>query len=231
MSKDVIIALDFQTKDEVLNFLKPFNESIYVKVGMELFYSEGPSIVREIKEMGHKIFLDLKFHDIPNTVAGATRSILKLDVDIANLHASGTKKMMEMANEEIKKHNSNMIMIAVTQLTSTDEETMHKDLLIEKSLEETVLHYAKNAKEAGLKGIVCSALEVPTIKKHLGEDFITVTPGIRLKSNDVADQKRVVTPKDAKELGSDYIVVGRPITKAENPYEAYKMIKKEFLGE
>lgn len=187
MSKDVIIALDFQTKDEVLNFLKPFNESIYVKVGMELFYSEGPSIVREIKEMGHKIFLDLKFHDIPNTVAGATRSILKLDVDIANLHASGTKKMMEMANEEIKKHNSNMIMIAVTQLTSTDEETMHKDLLIEKSLEETVLHYAKNAKEAGLKGIVCSALEVPTIKKHLGEDFITVTPGIRLKSNDVAD--------------------------------------------
>lgn len=230
MNKDVIIALDFQTKEEVINFLKPFTESAFVKVGMELFYSEGPEIVREIKRMGHKIFLDLKFHDIPNTVAGATRSIMKLDVDIANVHASGTKKMMEAAANEIKKSESKMLMIAVTQLTSTDEETMKKDLLINDILENTVLHYAKNAKESGMNGIVCSALEVPAVKKALGEDFICVTPGIRKKDNSVGDQARVVTPEDARKLGSDFIVVGRPITKSENPFEAYKEFRAEFLG-
>lgn len=230
MKKDVIIALDFQTKEEVINFLKPFKESSFVKVGMELFYSEGPEIVKEIKNMGHKIFLDLKFHDIPNTVAGATRSIIKLDVDMANLHASGTKKMMMAASSEIKNTDSKMMMIAVTQLTSTNEETMHEDLLITESLENTVLHYAKNAKKSGLNGVVCSALEVPAIKKALGEDFICVTPGIRKKDNASGDQARVVTPEDARKLGSDFIVVGRPITKAKNPFEAYKEFRKDFLG-
>ena len=231
MGKDVIIALDFQTEEEVVHFLKEFKESVYVKVGMELFYSEGPQIVKKIKDMGHKVFLDLKLHDIPNTVLGATKSIIKLDVDMTNLHAGGGKKMMKSAADVIEERASDLIMIAVTQLTSTDEETMRKDLLIEKSLNETVLHYAKNAKEAGMRGIVCSALEVPIIKKNLGEDFITVTPGIRLEKNEAFDQARVVTPKMARELGSDYIVVGRPITKNENPYEAYKEIKKDFMGD
>lgn len=231
MGKDVIIALDFQTEEEVVHFLKEFKESVYVKVGMELFYSEGPQIVKKIKDMGHKVFLDLKLHDIPNTVLGATKSIMKLDVDMTNLHAGGGKKMMKSAADVIEERASDLIMIAVTQLTSTDEETMRKDLLIEKSLNETVLHYAKNAKEAGMRGIVCSALEVPIIKKNLGEDFITVTPGIRLEKNEAFDQARVVTPKMARELGSDYIVVGRPITKNENPYEAYKEIKKDFMGD
>lgn len=230
MGKDVIIALDFQTKEEVIKFLEPFKESVYVKIGMELFYSEGPSIVREIKKLGHKIFLDLKLHDIPNTVKGALKSIMKMDVDMTNLHASGTKKMMEMAQSVIDEEKSNTILIAVTQLTSTDEESMKNDLLIDKTMEETVLHYAKNAKESHLKGVVCSALEVPTIKKHLGNDFLCITPGIRKADNQKGDQKRVVTPKMAKELGSDYIVVGRPITKAMNPYEEYKVFKEEFVG-
>lgn len=230
MGKDVIIALDFQTKEEVIKFLEPFKESVYVKIGMELFYSEGPSIVREIKKLGHKIFLDLKLHDIPNTVKGALKSIMKMDVDMTNLHASGTKKMMEMAQSVIDEEKRNTILIAVTQLTSTDEESMKNDLLIDKTMEETVLHYAKNAKESHLKGVVCSALEVPTIKKHLGNDFLCITPGIRKADNQKGDQKRVVTPKMAKELGSDYIVVGRPITKAMNPYEEYKVFKEEFVG-
>lgn len=228
--KDVIVALDFKNKEEALNFLNNFEESIYVKIGMELFYSEGPEIVREIKEMGHKIFLDLKFHDIPNTVAGAMRSCLSLGVDMINLHASGGSQMMTAAMEEAKKADKMPLVIAVTVLTSMDEKTMKEELHVESSVEEAVLSYAKLTKKSGLQGIVCSALEVKKIKEVMGKDFLTVTPGIRPLESTAGDQSRVVTPAMARELGSDYIVVGRPITKAENPREAYEKIKNEFLG-
>lgn len=228
--KDVIVALDFKNKEEALKFLKNFEESIYVKIGMELFYSEGPEIVREIKEMGHKIFLDLKFHDIPNTVAGAMRSCLSLGVDMINLHASGGSQMMIGAMEEAKKADKMPLVIAVTVLTSMDEKTMKEELHVESSVEEAVLSYAKLTKKSGLQGIVCSALEVKKIKEVMGKDFLTVTPGIRPLESTAGDQSRVVTPAMARELGSDYIVVGRPITKAENPKEAYEKIKNEFLG-
>ena len=228
--KDVIVALDFKNKEEALKFLKNFEESIYVKIGMELFYSEGPEIVREIKEMGHKIFLDLKFHDIPNTVAGAMRSCLSLGVDMINLHASGGSQMMIGAMEEAKKADKMPLVIAVTVLTSMDEKTMKDELHVESSVEEAVLSYAKLTKKSGLQGIVCSALEVKKIKEVMGKDFLTVTPGIRPLESTAGDQSRVVTPAMARELGSDYIVVGRPITKAENPKEAYEKIKNEFLG-
>lgn len=232
MAKDVIIALDFPSGDVALDFLKNFEgQEVYVKVGMELFYKEGPSIIKEIKKLGHKIFLDLKIHDIPNTCKGATNSLISLDVDMINYHIAGGKKMLSGATEIIHNEKKDIISLGVTMLTSTDEELMHKELKIDenKSLDEIVLSYAKLAKEANLSGIVCSALEVPKIKEHLGEDFLTVTPGIRkIKGGD--DQKRVVTPKEARELGSDYIVVGRPITKAENPLKEYKEIKKDFLG-
>lgn len=231
MERDVIIALDFPGEKETLEFLDKFSEELYVKVGMELFYSAGPEIIKKIREKGHRIFLDLKFHDIPNTVRGAVRSSVKHGADMMNLHAGGGIKMMEEAAEEAKKSGKEIILIAVTQLTSTSEETMNNDLLIDRPLKETVIHYAENAKKAGLSGVVCSALEVPGIKEKLGDEFITVTPGIRPKSSDAGDQKRIVTPEEARKLGSDFIVVGRPITSAEDPVKTYREIRKEFLGE
>lgn len=232
MAKDVIIALDFPSGEIALDFLKNFkDEKVYVKVGMELFYKEGPSIINEIKKLGHKIFLDLKIHDIPNTCKGATNSIISLDVDMINFHIAGGKKMLMEASDIVNREKPDMITLGVTMLTSTDEEVMHNELKIdrEKSLNEVVLDYANLAKDANLSGIVCSALEVPKIKENLGEKFITVTPGIR-KVKGTDDQKRVVTPSEARDLGSDYIVVGRPITKAEDPLKEYKEIKRDFLG-
>lgn len=232
MAKDVIIALDFPSGEIALDFLKNFkDEKVYVKVGMELFYKEGPSIIKEIKRLGHKIFLDLKIHDIPNTCKGATNSLISLDVDMINYHIAGGKKMLSEASDIVNREKPEMITLGVTMLTSTDEEVMHNELKIDrkKSLNEVVLDYANLAKDANLSGIVCSALEVPKIKENIGDDFITVTPGIR-KVKGTDDQKRVVTPSEARDLGSDYIVVGRPITKAEDPLKEYKEIKRDFLG-
>lgn len=232
MSKDVIIACDFSGKKEVMEFLDLFTEEKpYVKIGMELFYGAGPEIVREIKKRGHKIFLDLKLHDIPNTVKKSMAVLSSLDVDMCNLHASGTIAMMEAALEGLTRPNGTRpLLIAVTQLTSTDEERMHKDLLIPNPIDEVVMHYAKNAMTAGLDGVVCSPLEAGKVKGVCGEKFLTVTPGVRFADGDVGDQKRVTTPEKAKELGSDYIVVGRPITAAEDPVAAYRRCVKEFLG-
>ena len=232
-AKDVMVALDFPSAEQALAFTAQFDEPIFVKIGMELFYAAGPSIVETIKRQGHKVFLDLKFHDIPNTVAGATKSCLNLGADVMNLHAGGGSKMMQAAAEEIKKSaaETKPLLIAVTQLTSTSADTLRQELLITEPMEDIVLSYAQNAKNSGLDGVVCSALEVRRIKDTLGEDFITVTPGIRPADAEVGDQARVVTPQMARELGSDYIVVGRPITKASNPVAAYRQIKKDFLGE
>lgn len=230
MEKDVIIALDFKSSKDCESFLDKFSYPLYVKVGMELFYKEGPEIIKNIRKREHKIFLDLKFHDIPNTVKGAVRSCLDLDVDMMNLHGGGGVVMMEEAANEVKNSKKDVKLIAVTMLTSTSQEVMEKDLLIKEDLKDTVLHYASNAKKAGLSGIVCSALEVPFIKENLGKDFITVTPGIRPLDGDRGDQKRIVTPEDARKLGSDYIVVGRPITAAQDPVAAYEKIRKDFLG-
>jgi len=230
--KDVIIALDFKNRKEVMGFLDLFKEPVYVKVGMELFYAEGPNIVREIKALGHKVFLDLKFHDIPNTVQGAVRSAASLDVDMMNLHATGGSEMMRSAMEALESINGkkNPLLIAVTVLTSMDEEALKKELHVDLPLEDTVLSLASLTRESGLQGVVCSALEVPRLKEKLGEDFLTITPGIRPLESASGDQKRVVTPSMARDLGSDYIVVGRPITKAEHPYEAYLKIRNEFMG-
>ena len=232
MAKDVIVALDFDSKEKTMDFLDKFNEEIFVKVGMELFYKEGPEIVRELKKRGHKIFLDLKLHDIPNTVKNATKSLMNLETDMINYHIAGGEEMLSESVIEAKKINKNIITLGITMLTSTSDEMMHESILIKDdlSVEDTVLSYAKTGKKSGLSGVVCSALEVPVIKKELGEDFITVTPGIRLKGSNTDDQKRVVTPSDARSLGSDYIVVGRPITKSDNPVESYHEIKKMFLG-
>lgn len=234
MSKDVIIACDFSSKAELLTFLDKFsNESAkpFLKVGMELFYAEGPEIVREIKRRGHKIFLDLKLHDIPNTVKKAMAVLSALDVDIVNLHAAGTISMMEAALEGLTRPDGTRpLLIAVTQLTSTSEERMKNDLLIDRALDEVVLHYAANAKAAGLDGVVCSPLEAGKVKSVCGDAFLTVTPGVRFADGNVGDQVRVTTPSKAKELGSDYIVVGRPITEAADPVTAYKKCIAEFLG-
>ena len=231
MGKDVIIACDFSSADKVFEFLSKFKEEKpFVKIGMELFYAEGPQIVKKIKEMGHKIFLDLKLCDIPNTVKKSMAVLSKLDVDMTNLHASGTIPMMEAAIEGLTKEDGTRpILIAVTQLTSTDEEHMRKDLLIEKPIDEVVMHYAENAKKAGLDGVVCSPLEAEKVHNKCGEKFITVTPGVRFKDGDMGDQKRVMTPEDAKKIGSDYIVVGRPITGADDPVEAYRRCVREFV--
>ena len=229
MGKDVIIACDFSSKEETLKFLDLFEDKLFVKIGMELFYSEGPDIVREIKKRGHKIFLDLKLCDIPNTVEKAMRALSNLDIDMCNVHAFGTKAMMEGAIKGLTKEDGTRpILIAVTQLTSTSEERMQDELLINKPIDEVVMHYALNAKEAGLDGVVCSPLEAGKVKNTCGNEFLTVTPGVRFESGDIGDQVRVTTPAKAKELGSDYIVVGRPITKAENPIAAYKRCKEEF---
>ena len=232
MGKAVIIACDFKDKEETLNFLNKFeDEKLYLKIGMELFYSEGPEIVREIKKKGHKIFLDLKLHDIPNTVEKAMKSLANLDVDMTNVHASGTIKMMEAGLRGLTKEDGTRpILIAVTQLTSTSQEAMENDLLIKENIEDVVMHYAENAKKAGLNGVVCSPLEVQAVKNRCGKEFLTITPGIRFSTDSKDDQSRITTPAKAKELGSDYIVVGRPITKAENPVEAYRKCVEDFCN-
>jgi orotidine-5'-phosphate decarboxylase len=232
MGKDVIIACDFASAEETLAFLDKFTEEKpYVKIGMELYYAEGPQIVKKIKERGHKIFLDLKLHDIPNTVKKAMKVLSGLDVDMCNLHAAGTAAMMEAALEGLTREDGmRPLLIAVTQLTSTDQERMEKDLLIEKPLEEVVDHYAANAKKAGLDGVVCSPLEAARVHELCGEGFLTVTPGVRFADGDAGDQVRVTTPQRAKEIGSDYIVVGRPITQAEDPVAAYRRCVSEFVG-
>ena len=232
MGKDVIIACDFNSKEETLAFLDKFSgRKPYVKIGMELFYAAGPDIVREIKARGHKIFLDLKLHDIPNTVKKAMAVLSGLDVDMCNLHAAGTVRMMEGALEGLTRPDgSRPLLIAVTQLTSSDEETMKKDLWIDRPLAEVVMHYAENAKAAGLDGVVCSPLEAEKVHTACGKDFITVTPGVRFADGDVGDQKRVMTPAEANRIGSDYIVVGRPITQAPDPVAAYERCVREFVG-
>ena len=232
MGKAVIIACDFKNKADTLKFLDKFkDEKLFLKIGMELFYSEGPDIVREIKKRGHKIFLDLKLHDIPNTVEKAMKSLANLDVDMTNVHAAGTKDMMSAGLRGLTKDDGTRpLLIAVTQLTSTSQERLEQDLLIKEPIEDVVMHYAEHTKEAGLDGVVCSPLEVQAVKAKCGKDFITVTPGIRFAAKDAGDQVRITTPAKAKELGSDYIVVGRPITQAENPVEAYKICVKDFVG-
>ena len=231
MGKDVIVACDFNTAEETLRFLDNFiEEKPYVKIGMELFYAEGPDIVREIKRRRHKIFLDLKLHDIPNTVKKAMAVLSRLDVDMCNLHAAGTVAMMEAAIEGLTRPDGTRpLLIAVTQLTSTDQERMERDLLINEPLEKVVMHYASNAKAAGLDGVVCSPLESPAVHETCGKEFLTVTPGVRFADGDNGDQVRVTTPEKAKELGSDYIVVGRPITQAQDPVAAYRRCIKEFV--
>ncbi len=230
MGKDVIIACDFSSKEKVFEFLDKFQgRKPFVKIGMELFYAEGPEIVREIKKRGHKIFLDLKLHDIPNTVKKSMSVLSRLDVDMTNLHASGTINMMTAAIEGLTREDGTRpILIAVTQLTSTDQESMQNDLLINEPIDKVVMHYASNAKKAGLDGVVCSPLEAEKVHSTCGNDFITVTPGVRFADGDIGDQKRVMTPAEAKKIGSDYIVVGRPITAAEDPVQAYERCVREF---
>lgn len=232
MGKDVIIACDFASADDTFKFLDKFTEEKpFVKIGMELFYAEGPSIVREIKRRGHKIFLDLKLHDIPNTVKKSMAVLSKLDVDMTNLHAAGTIDMMKAALEGLTREDGTRpILIAVTQLTSTSEERMQKELLINASINDTIVKYAQNAKIAGLDGVVCSPLEAGMVKQACSNDFITVTPGVRFADGEVGDQVRVTTPEKAREIGSDYIVVGRPITQADDPVAAYRRCCKEFIG-
>ena len=231
MGKDVIIACDFASKEDVFAFLDLFTEEKpYVKIGMELYYAEGPAIVREIKARGHKIFLDLKLHDIPNTVKKSMSVLSRLDVDMCNLHAAGTRAMMEAAIEGLTRPDGTRpLLIAVTQLTSTDGERMKNELLIDHPIEEVVLHYAKNAAAAGLDGVVCSPLEAAGVHEVCGAGFCTVTPGIRFADGEKGDQVRVTTPARAKEIGSDYIVVGRPITAAADPVEAYRRCVREFV--
>ena len=232
MGKDVIIALDFDSKEKTLAFLDQFTgKKPFVKIGMELFYAEGPSIVREIKARGHKIFLDLKLHDIPNTVKKAMAVLSGLDVDMTNLHAAGTVRMMQGALEGLTRPDGTRpLLIAVTQLTSTDQESMENDLLIREPIADVVMHYASNAAKAGLDGVVCSPLEAGLVHDKCGKNFLTVTPGVRFADGDVGDQKRVMTPAAAKEIGSDYIVVGRPITAAADPVAAYERCVAEFVG-
>ncbi len=231
MGKDVIIACDFSSAEKTFEFLNKFKDrKPFVKIGMELYYSEGPSIVKKIKERGHKIFLDLKLHDIPNTVKKAMAVLSSLDVDICNIHASGTIRMMQAALEGLTREDGTRpLLIAVTQLTSTDQESMEKDLLIKEPIDNVVMHYAHNAKLAGLDGVVCSPLEAEKVHHLCGNDFLTVTPGVRFADGDIGDQKRVMTPSAAKEIGSDYIVVGRPITGADDPVAAYERCLKEFI--
>ena len=232
MGRDVIIACDFDSAEKTFAFLDKFEggKKPFVKIGMELYYAEGPSIVREIKKRGHKIFLDLKLHDIPNTVKKGMAVLSRLDVDMTNLHASGTKNMMKAAIEGLTREDgSRPMLIAVTQLTSTDQESMENDLLIKAPIDQVVMHYASCAKEAGLDGVVCSPLEAGKVHERCGENFVTVTPGVRFADGDMGDQKRVMTPAEAKRIGSDYIVVGRPITAADDPVAAYERCCREFI--
>ena len=231
MGKDVIIACDFDSAEKTFAFLDKFEgKKPFVKIGMELYYAEGPSIVKEIKKRGHKIFLDLKLHDIPNTVKKAMAVLSRLDVDMTNLHAGGTKRMMSAALEGLTRPDGTRpILIAVTQLTSTDQESMENDLLIKAPVDEVVMHYASCARDAGLDGVVCSPLEAGKVHDRCGKSFVTVTPGVRFADGDIGDQKRVMTPAEAKKIGSDYIVVGRPITAAEDPVAAYERCVAEFI--
>ena len=231
MGKDVIVACDFSSAEQVFSFLDQFQDiKPFVKIGMELYYAEGPAIVRAIKARGHKIFLDLKLHDIPNTVKKAMAVLSSLDVDICNLHAAGTTAMMKSALEGLTRADgSRPLLIAVTQLTSTDQAAMENDLMIHAPMDEVVMHYAQTAKNAGLDGIVCSPLEAGKVHQRCGSSFLTVTPGVRFADGDVGDQKRVMTPAAAREIGSDYIVVGRPITAAADPVAAYKRCVAEFV--
>nr|MBE6544622.1 orotidine-5'-phosphate decarboxylase [Oscillospiraceae bacterium] len=231
MGKDVIIACDFDSAEKTFAFLDKFTgKKPFVKIGMELYYAEGPSIVKEIKKRGHKIFLDLKLHDIPNTVKKGMAVLSRLDVDMTNLHAAGTKRMMEAAIEGLTRPDGTRpLLIAVTQLTSTDQESMENDLLIKAPIDEVVMHYASCARDAGLDGVVCSPLEAGKVHARCGEGFVTVTPGVRFADGDVGDQKRVMTPAEAKKIGSDYIVVGRPITAADDPVAAYERCCREFI--
>ena len=232
MGKDVIVACDFSSAEATFAFLDKFagrERKPFLKIGMELYYAEGPSIVKEIKARGHKIFLDLKLHDIPNTVKKAMSVLSRLDVDITNLHAAGATAMMKGALEGLTREDGTRpLLIAVTQLTSTDQETMERDLLIKEPIDEVVMHYAETAKNAGLDGIVCSPLEAGKVHARCGEKFLTITPGVRFADGDIGDQKRVMTPAAAKEIGSDYIVVGRPITAAADPVAAYERCVAEF---
>jgi len=231
MGRDVIIACDFPSAEKTLSFLDRFTgRKPFVKIGMELFYAEGPAIVRAIKERGHRIFLDLKLHDIPNTVKKSMAVLSALDVDIVNCHASGTVRMMEAALEGLTRPDGTRpLLIAVTQLTSTDQESMEEDLWIREPIDRVVMHYAENARRAGLDGVVCSPLEAGKVHAVCGADFLTVTPGVRFADGDIGDQKRVMTPAAAREIGSDYIVVGRPITAAEDPVAAYTRCVEEFV--
>lgn len=233
MSKDVIVACDFSGKQEVMAFLDLFSgKKPYVKIGMELFYAEGPEIVREIKKRGHQIFLDLKLHDIPNTVKKAMKVLSGLDVDMCNLHAGGGSVMMQAALEGLTREDgSRPLLIGVTQLTSTSQQLMEQELLITQPIDQVVMHYAQNAMNAGLDGVVCSPLEAGKVKKACGKQFITVTPGVRFADGEAGDQVRVTTPARARELGSDYIVVGRPVTAASDPQAAYLRCCEEFLGQ
>ena len=232
MGKDVIVACDFSSAEQVFSFLDKFTgKKPFVKIGMELYYAEGPAIVRAIKERGHKIFLDLKLHDIPNTVKKAMKVLSELDVDICNLHAAGTTAMMEAALEGLTREDgSRPLLIAVTQLTSTDQQSMERDILIHEPIDQVVMHYAKTAKDAGLDGIVCSPLEAGKVHDVCGQEFLTITPGVRFADGEVGDQKRVMTPAQAKQIGSDYIVVGRPITAAADPVTAYERCVAEFCN-
>ena len=232
MGKDVIIACDFPSRQDVMNFLDKFgDEKPFLKIGMELYYATGPDIVKELKARGHKVFLDLKLHDIPNTVKSAMKVLSDLGADIVNLHAAGTKAMMEAAVEGVTRPDGTRpLVIAVTQLTSTSEERMRDELLISETLPNTVLKYAENTKEAGLDGVVCSPLEAGLIHDRCGKEFLTITPGVRFADGDVGDPVRITTPAKAKEIGSDYIVVGRPITRAEDPVAAWKRCCDEFIG-
>ena len=231
MGKDVIVACDFASAKETFDFLDKFTgRKPFVKIGMELFYAEGPAIVKEIKKRGHKIFLDLKLHDIPNTVKKAMKVLSNLDVDITNLHAGGTVRMMEAALEGLTREDGTRpLLIAVTQLTSTDQESMENDLLIKEPIDKVVMHYAANAAKAGLDGVVCSPLEAEKVHNTCGKSFLTVTPGVRFADGDIGDQKRGMTPAEAKKIGSDYIVVGRPITAAADPVAAYERCVNEFV--
>ena len=231
MGKDVIVACDFSSKEQVFEFLDKFTgKKPFVKIGMELFYAEGPEIVREIKKRGHKIFLDLKLHNIPNTVKKSMAVLSRLDVDLCNLHAAGTVRMMEAALEGLTRPDGTRpLLIAVTQLTSTDQESMENDLLIHEPIDKVVMHYAANAERAGLDGVVCSPLEAQKVHEICGNDFLTVTPGVRFPDADIGDQNRVMTPAEAKKIGSDYIVVGRPITAANDPVAAYERCVAEFV--
>ena len=232
MGKDVIIACDFASAEKTFEFLDKFTiRKPFVKIGMELFYAEGPAIVKEIKKRGHKIFLDLKLHDIPNTVKKSMAVLSRLDVDMTNLHAAGTISMMDAALEGLTREDGTRpLLIAVTQLTSTDQERMENDLLIKEPIDKVVMHYASNAAKAGLDGVVCSPLEAGKVHERCGAEFLTITPGVRFADGDIGDQKRVMTPAEANKIGSDYIVVGRPITAAEDPVAAYERCVAEFIG-